>query len=386
MTWRSCKLIDVLKLQRGHDLPADVRRDGDVPVVSSSGITGRHDEPKAKAPGVVTGRYGTIGEVFYVDVDYWPLNTALYIVDFKGNDPRFAAYFLRNALRDYKSDKAAVPGVDRNVLHELPVRVPDLVVQRQIVEVLRAYDDLIENNTRRMALLEQSARLLYEEWFVRLRFPGREHTRVIDGVPDGWKRMDLEAVCVPDNGIQTGPFGSQLHQSDYADEGIPVVMPKDIVESRISTDSIARVPDVIRDRLARHVLQEGDIVLARRGDIGRKAFVGEREAGWMCGTGCMRVRPNSEVILPRLLFDTIGRPDVMGIIAGRAQGAIMPNLNLTIMADVPVVVPPMRLQRDFIQCTEPVHQMIGVLAQQASQLRQARDLLLPRLMSGEVTV
>src|SRR5947208_10579652 len=101
MTWHDSRLGDVLTLRRGHDLPADGRQDGDVPVVSSSGITGYHNEAKAKAPGVVTGRYGTLGEVFYMEEDYWPLNTALYVVDFKGTHPRFAAYFLKNILRNY---------------------------------------------------------------------------------------------------------------------------------------------------------------------------------------------------------------------------------------------------------------------------------------------
>jgi len=172
MKWQACRLGDVLTLKRGHDLPSGARADGDIPVVSSSGITGYHNEAKATAPGVVTGRYGTLGEVFYLEKDYWPLNTALYVVDFKNTDPRFAAYFLKNALCDYQSDKAAVPGVDRNVLHEMEVRVPDRMAQSRIASILSAYDDLIENNTRRIALLEQSARLLYEEWFVRLRFPG----------------------------------------------------------------------------------------------------------------------------------------------------------------------------------------------------------------------
>ena len=163
MTWHDCTLGDVIKLQRGHDLPDRVRVDGPVPVVSSSGITGRHNVAKANPPGVVTGRYGTIGEVFYVDEPYWPLNTALYVVDFKGNDPRFIAYLLRSTLRNYQSEKAAVPGVDRNVLHLLKVRVPDRETQASIVDVLAVYDDLIENNGKRIAQLEEAARLLYRE-------------------------------------------------------------------------------------------------------------------------------------------------------------------------------------------------------------------------------
>ncbi|MCL5980568.1 MAG: hypothetical protein M1488_07835 [Gammaproteobacteria bacterium] len=96
-----------------------MRLEGDIPVVSSSGITGYHNEPKASPPGVVTGRYGALGEVFYIEQDYWPLNTALYLTDFNDNHPRFIAYLLRNVLRNYRSDKAAVPGVNRNVLHKI---------------------------------------------------------------------------------------------------------------------------------------------------------------------------------------------------------------------------------------------------------------------------
>lgn len=191
MSWRSCRLGDVLNLKRGHDLPEHSREDGDVPVVSSSGITGRHKVAKATAPGVVTGRYGTIGEVFFLQEDYWPLNTALYVTDFKGNDPRFSAYFLRNVLKGYQSEKAAVPGVDRNVLHEIKVHLPALAVQTRIADILSAYDELIENNRRRTSLLEESARLLYREWFVLLRFPGYEHTPILDGVPQGWERTTL---------------------------------------------------------------------------------------------------------------------------------------------------------------------------------------------------
>lgn len=119
MSWKECELGDVVTLKRGHDLPKDKRKEGAIPVVSSSGITGWHNESKAEPPGVVTGRYGTIGEVFFVDRPYWPLNTALYAIDFHDNDPRFVSYFLRNQLKNYRSEKAAVPGVDRNVLHKI---------------------------------------------------------------------------------------------------------------------------------------------------------------------------------------------------------------------------------------------------------------------------
>jgi type I restriction enzyme S subunit len=178
MTWRKCRLGDVLTLKRGHDLPEHSRQNGYAPAVSSSGVTGYHKESKASPPGVVTGRYGTLGEVFYIEENYWPLNTALYVIDFNVNHPRFGAYFLKNALRGNRSDKAAVPGIDRNVLHELTVKVPGKNEQVAIRSTLSAYDDLIANNRRRIGLLEQSTRLLFNEWFVHLRYTGHEHDNI----------------------------------------------------------------------------------------------------------------------------------------------------------------------------------------------------------------
>ena len=189
-------------LKRGYDLPSNMRVHGHVPVVSSSGITGYHNVAKVEGPGVTTGRYGTLGEVFFVADSFWPLNTSLYVQDFKGNDPRFSAYFLKTVLTKRSSDKAAVPGVNRNDLHKLSVRVTrDMGKQRTIASILSTYDDLIENNQRRIRLLEQTARLLYKEWFVHLRFPGHEYVTVTDGVPEGWEKKPLFEVATPTYGF-----------------------------------------------------------------------------------------------------------------------------------------------------------------------------------------
>ena len=122
--WERVPLGEVMTLQRGHDLPSQDRIEGDVPIVSSSGITGYHDKKKADAPGVVTGRYGTLGQVYYIDRDYWPLNTALYVTDFKGSPPLFVLHLLKHTLESIQSDKAAIPGLNRNVVHSMKVLCP----------------------------------------------------------------------------------------------------------------------------------------------------------------------------------------------------------------------------------------------------------------------
>ena len=257
MSWQDCTLGDIMKLQRGHDLPDRLRVDGSIPIVSSSGITGRHNVAKAQPPGVVTGRYGTIGEVFFVEEPYWPLNTALYVVDFKGNDPQFVAYLLRNTLKNYRSEKAAVPGVHRNVLHLLKVRSPDRNIQENIVSIVSAYDDLIENNRRRIALLEEAARLLYREWFVHFRFPGHEHVKIADGLPEDWKRRTLTELA---NDVSYGFTAS----ADLEIEGPKFLRITDVVNGPINWSSVPRCA-IPADKQERYLLGRGDIVVARTG-------------------------------------------------------------------------------------------------------------------------
>ena len=160
-------LGDFIELKRGYDLPKKQRTAGSVPLVSSAGISDYHSEAKVCGPGVVTGRYGTIGEVFYVEEDFWPLNTTLYVRDFKGNDPRFTYYFLKTIDYLQYSDKAAVPGVNRNHLHTAEISVPESVTeQRRIASVLSALDDKIQLNHQINQTLEQMAQAIFKSWFV----------------------------------------------------------------------------------------------------------------------------------------------------------------------------------------------------------------------------
>jgi type I restriction enzyme, S subunit len=140
-----------------------------------------------------------------------------------------------------------------------------------------------------------------------------------------WTTLTFGEICGQVDGvIQTGPFGSQLHESDYSQEGIPVVMPKDIIQGRVVTDSIARVAPEHVERLSRHKLKPGDIVYGRRGDIGRQALIRELQAGWLCGTGCLRLSLGSSVILPLFLHYYLCHADVIGWIANQAIGRHCP--------------------------------------------------------------
>jgi type I restriction enzyme S subunit len=162
----------------------------------------------------------------------------------------------------------------------------------------------------------------------------------------GWRDTTLGEVCDQVGGvIQTGPFGSQLHESDYSPDGIPVVMPKDIVEGRIATASVARVsPDHV-ERLSRHKLEAGDIVYGRRGDIGRQALIRQEQEGWLCGTGCLRLSFGDSVLDPSFLHYYLRQESVVGWISNQAVGATLPNLNTGILRSVPLRFPPLPVQR-----------------------------------------
>ena len=165
--WKRLPLGDFVTLQRGHDLPDAIRRPGNKPVLGSFGVTGWHDEARAAGPGVTVGRSGaSFGVVSYSPVDYWPLNTALYVVDFHGNDQRFAYYFLKQFdFRTYNSGSAQ-PSLNRNFIHPIPVNVPPLPEQRAIAHILGSLDDKIELNRRMNETLEEMARALFKSWFI----------------------------------------------------------------------------------------------------------------------------------------------------------------------------------------------------------------------------
>lgn len=165
--WVEMELGRFIELKRGYDLPKKNRQEGAVPLVSSSGKSDFHSVAKIKGPGVVTGRYGTIGQVYYVEEDFWPLNTTLYVKDFKGNDSLFVYYFLKTISYSDYSDKAAVPGINRNHLHKAEIRVPvDSAYQRELVEKLWTLDSKIKLNRQTNQTLEQMAQAIFKSWFV----------------------------------------------------------------------------------------------------------------------------------------------------------------------------------------------------------------------------
>jgi len=175
--------------------------------------------------------------------------------------------------------------------------------------------------------------------------------------------------------IQTGPFGSQLHQSDYSDEGIPVVMPKDLIRGMVSEESIARISKEHVERLSKHKIKAGDILYSRRGDVGKCAFASEREIGWICGTGCLKVSVDREKADPQFIFYQLQKAETIGWVINHAVGSTMLNLNTSILSAVPIDVPEIETQRKIVKILSSYDSLIKNNQKQIKLLEEAAQRL-----------
>lgn len=187
-----------------------------------------------------------------------------------------------------------------------------------------------------------------------------------------WQQVKLGDIAC---NIQTGPFGSQLHQSDYSETGTPVVMPKDLVEGKISEQSIARVEASHIERLAKHKIQNGDILYSRRGDVGRCAYAGKKETGWLCGTGCLRVTIDESHALPKFIFYQLQTSQSVGWVEKHAVGSTMLNLNTSILSNIPILLPPIEVQRKIADVLSAYDDLIENNRRQIKLLEEAAQRL-----------
>jgi type I restriction enzyme, S subunit len=380
--WKDCLLGDAVTLKRGYDLTMSDRKDGPYPVITSSGFSGYHNEAKVKGPGVVTGRYGTLGEIHYVETDFWPHNTALYVRDFKGNHPKFISYFLDGLHFNTQNAAAAVPGVNRNFLHMMPVRVPPLPLQRRIAGILSAYDDLIENNTRRIQILERMAQALYREWFVQFRFPDHAKTKLVQSpfgkVPQGWEITKLRDIC---ERVDYG-YTASANKEPVGPKFLRIT---DIVPSVIDWPAVPYC-ELGDDDIDKYRLQAGDIVIARTGaTTGYAKRLNKRNPDSVFASYLVRIRvrkPNSNHVFGLV----VESDDYKQFVKTNLSGSAQPQANAQVLTSLPVVLPPPQLQTDFTELVEPMLDQKEILELKNTNLRRTRDLLLPKLISGALDV
>lgn len=374
MRWTELPFKDFVTLQRGFDLPKARMAGGEVPVLGSNCVLGYHNETKVQAPGVVTGRSGTLGVVQYAEHPFWPHNTALWVKDFKGNDPKFVYYKLQTLHLERFNGGASVPTLNRNVLDTLPIRVPQQAEQARIAAILSAYDALIGNNHRRIQLLERAARLLYKEWFVHLRFPGHEHVKIRDGVPEGWERKTIGDIT---------KTNQQSYRARELPEEINYIDISSVARGRIagkSTMLSSKAPG-----RARRKAKSGDVIWSNvRPNLRAFALVLNPKGNDVFSTGFTVLSPNAVPF--SYLYLLITTDEFVGHLVNQATGVSYPAVRPEDFERASALLPPRRILRLFHQLTEPMFRLISTLEQEVEPLAQARDLLLPRLMNGEMSV
>lgn len=379
------KLGDVLTLQRGFDITKSEQADGDVPIVSSSGISSFHNKWKVQAPGVVIGRKGTLGTVHYLAQNYWPHDTTLWVKDFKGNVPRFLSYFLQTLKLENFDVGASNPTLNRNHVHKVKIIFPKVVdTQKKIAAILSAYDELIENNRRRISLLEKLAEEIYREWFVRLRFPGHEKVKIVKRIPEGW---NLE---------EAGRFFGLAKGKSYAGEEIsddPNHIPF------ISLKSFNRGGGYRADGLKYYsgrykneqVVHRSDVVVALTDMTQDRAVVGRAarmpdfgERGAVISLDAVKLVPTNTN--NAFLYAYMRHSGFADLLKEFANGANVLHLKPDLITKQKIVFPTRSLQEDFAGRIAPLYSLCDTIGEVNDRLAVTRDLLLPRLISGKISV
>ena len=284
-------------------------------------------------------------------------------------DPAFYYYYFRSPICRIRSivTQGVQAGIRGNDLKKLRVHVPDIVNQQRIAAILSTYDDLIENNRRRIQLLEEAARLLYREWFVHLRFPGHEHVAIKDGVPEGWEKKTLGEIA----DITMGQSPKSIYYNE-AGNGLPF--------HQGVTNFGVRFPShqtycTVQNRVA----EPGDILFSVRAPVGRinittdKIVIGR-------GLAAIRSNRNQQNLLFYALKSRFFKDDLMG------GGTIFASITKKDIYEVELMQPADRLAEMFIEHVRPIDFQIENLQQTIDGLAKARDLLLPRLMNGGIAV
>ncbi|MDD2605082.1 MAG: restriction endonuclease subunit S [Desulfobacteraceae bacterium] len=300
-----------------------------------------------------------------------------FIPDDKKADARFIKYLFGALLqRKYKqfTQGAAQDNLSQAKLLSLKFPIPAITEQKQIAGVLSAYDDLIENNRRRIQLLEQAARLLYKEWFVHLRFPGHEHTKIVDGVPEGWEKKMLGDVAATN---------AESYKANNLPNEINYIDISSLKRGRILSKN--KMPSPEAPGRARRIGADGDVIWSNvRPNLRAYALVLEPDENDVFSTGFTILSPMVIPFSYLYLFATTD--EFVGHLVNQTTGASYPAVRPDDFERAEILLPAQSVLKIFHEKMEPAFRMIQVLEKETNALAKARDLLLPKLMNGEVAV
>ena len=387
-SWKQTTLGDVLTLQRGFDLPQDKRVPGSYPVIASTGQVATHHMAAVEGPGVVIGRSGSIGGGQYIKDDFWPLNTSLWVKDFKGNDRRFCYYLLRSLDLSSFNAGSGVPTLNRNHIHPMQVMIPDVVEQKAIAHVLGTLDDKIELNRRMNRTLEEMARVIFQDWFVdfgptRAKIEGQEPylppelwdlfpDQLVDSemgeIPEGWEVSELGKVTTfPVRTVK--PQELSVETAYIGLDHIP--------RKSIALDEWAGAGKVTSNKLS---FKRGEFLFGKLRPYFHK--VGLAPTDGICSTDIVVVSPKRPNWSSFVLL-CISSDEFVSYTDQTSNGTKMLRTSWKTMGQYEICHPPDSVAQAFQSASEKILSRINANIHESRTLSQKRDTLLPRMFSGE---
>lgn len=317
--------------------------------------------------------------------------------------PEMLDYIKRHAIT------TGVPHTNLTILKQTPLILPPLPEQKAIAHILGTLDDKIELNREMNQTLEAIARAIFNSWFVNFDpvrakmegrqpagmdaataelFPNEFEESALGMIPKGWRFSSLgELFSKEKNCVLTGPFGSNLHASDYRSQGVPLILVKHVNAGRILDEDLPLVGKHKISELNRYRLKLGDIVFTRVGAVGRSAYVYPKYEGWLISGQTLRVRvPDTSILNSRYLAQVYLQPSFMEMVENYALGTTRPSLNTSILQSFKFLTPIPELQNCYAQLVNPLDNQIQNNFDESRTLASIRDTLLPKLLSGEIRV
>ncbi len=378
-TWQKQKLGEICEFKYGKGLPKTKRIKGDFPVYGSGGIVDSNVDYLVKGPGIVVGRKGTIGSLFYEPRNFFPIDTVFYIEESSNiYNLKFLFYGLSCLNLDKLNSDAAVPGLNRNVAYQQNFNLPPLPTQHKIASILSAYDELIENNTRRIKILEEIAQAIYNEWFVNFRFPGHENVEMVDSelgkIPEGW---------------EVGSF------SDYVEINPKLKVDRKLPKPFVNMAGLSEHSMIISSNSTRignsgSKFQNGDILFARitpcleNGKTGFVQFLDNIEVG-LGSTEFIVFR--SKNLCPEYVYLISRNQDFRSNAINSMTGASgRQRVKNECFNNYLLAKPSHAILEEFTYISRPIFNQMYILSKKTTLLISLRDLLLPKLISGEIDV
>lgn len=365
--WKEFRLNELIKINNGKNYSH--LNEGKTPVYGSGGIMCYVDSFLHDGEAVLLPRKGTLNNILYTKGRIWTVDTMYYATVNENANPYYLYCYLNILKLDQLDSGSSLPSMTQSIYYNVKVKLPELKVQQRIASILYTYDDLIEVNNKRIELLEQSARELYKEWFVRMRFPNYQNTKFNKGIPEGWEEkspFDISEV------LYGYPFNSSLFNEN---EGIPVVRIRDIIANSKTTFTIENIDN-------RYLLNDGDILIGMDGD-----FHIQR---WMNGIAyinqrVVRLRAKTDCIYNSCFIENVIREPIF-FLNSIIVGTTVAHLSDKDMKKIKLLIPTDDLIIKFKILTDPVTETIITLFKQNQQLTEIRNRLLPRLISGKLEV